>query len=127
MSMIYYAQLTSQYLLKTFPEFKKEINAQTAFLEEELPHCIYADVLNPFLLGYFKKPNSNDTELVERIFGFYEDLAVNGDSETKSLLQVSLLEPLWDHRESYSGAQKFMENETKVIFDSISAYLNIPM
>lgn len=124
--MIEYSQLTSRYLLKMFPEFKKEINAQIAFLEEELPHCIYANVINPFLRGYFKKPNLSDAKLVERIFKFYEDLAVNGDFETKCLLQVSLLEPLWDYRESYSGAQKFMGSETKVIFDSISAYVNIP-
>ena len=124
--MIQYSQLTSRYLLKMFPEFKKEINAQIAFLEEELPHCIYANVINPFLVRYFKTSNLKDTELVERIFNFYEDLAVNGDFETKCLLEVSLLEPLWDCRESYLGAQKFMGNETKVVFDSISTYLNIP-
>ncbi len=121
-----YSQLTSQYLLKVFPEFEKEINNQTSFLEEELPHCLYADVLNPFLRTYFKSPNPNDEILVKRIFNFFEDLASSGDFETKNLLAVSLLEPLWDYRESYYGSMKFMGDETKVIFDSLSNYLSIP-
>lgn len=121
-----YNQLTSQYLLNLFPEFKTEINAQVSFLGEELPHCIYANVLNPFLKRYFKTPNSTDEGLVERIFNFYEDLATNGDFDTKCLLEVSLLEPLWDHKESYIGALRFMKGETKLIFDGLSIYLDSP-
>lgn len=124
--MLSYRQLTSQYLLSKFPEFKKEINDQMISLEEELPHCIYANVLNPFLREYFKFPDLNHEGLVERIFNFYEDLAVNGDFEVKCLLEVSLLEPLWDHKESYFGALRFMKNETKAIFDRLSEYLTVP-
>lgn len=124
--MVLYNQLTSQYLLDLFPELQKEINAQVSFLGEELPHCIYADVLNPFLRRYFKTPDPNDEGLVERIFDFYEVLAKNGDSDTKCLLEVSLLEPLWDNKESYIGALRFMKDETRLIFDGLSAYLNLP-
>ncbi len=124
--MIKYSELTSRYLLDMFPEFEKEINAQMDFIEEELPHCIYANVINTFLIGFFKNSNPNDKKIAERIFDFYEDLAVNGDYEAKCLLEVSLLEPLWDFKESYLGAKKLMGNETKVIFESISDYLNTP-
>jgi len=121
-----YCQLTSGYLVDVFPEFVKETAAQMTFLEEELPHCLYPAVLIPFLKGYFKAPDQKNDGLVERIFDFFEDLAANGDIETKNLLQVSLLEPLWDYKESYSGAVGFMRTGTKAIFDSISVYLNKP-
>lgn len=124
--MLLYNQLTSQYLSDYFPELKKEIDYKMTFFEEELPHCLYADILNPFLKEYFITPKSENKKLVNKIFCFYENLAENGDSEVKNLLQVSLLEPLWDCKESYDGAQSFMGVKTKLIFNNISSYLNTP-
>lgn len=124
--MIDYNELTSKYLLKQFPEFEKEISKQMAFLDEELPHCIYANIIDPFLINYFKAPDRANELLVQRIFDFFDDLAQNGDEESKNLLQVSLLEPLYDTKESYYGALKLMTAETKEIFDSISEYVNKP-
>lgn len=121
-----YEMLTSGYLLRLFPEFEKQINEQMSFLGEELPHCIYPDVLNPFLKNFFTSPGQVQRELAERIFAFYEDMAEKGDNEVRNLLEVSLLEPLWDSRESYCGALKLMGNETEKIFKSLSAYLNVP-
>lgn len=121
-----YNELTSQYLSDYFPELKKEIDNKMSLLEEELPHCLYADILNPFLKEYFLTPSSNNKNLAIKIFDFFENLAENGDSEVKNLLQVSLLEPLWDCKKSYEGALTLMGVKTKVIFDNISSYLSIP-
>lgn len=111
--MLFYNELTSKYMLGLFSEFEKEISKQMVSLEEELPHCIYANVLNPFLRNYFRFPNKAHEPLVRRIFAFFDDLAQNGDEESRNLLQVSLLEPLYDCKESYYGALKLMTNETR--------------
>ena len=37
--------------------------------------------------------------MLHRIFGKYEDLAVTGDKEIQNLLQVTLLEYLWDEKQ----------------------------
>lgn len=121
-----YNQLTSDYLCTLFPEFKKSIEEKMQFYETELPHCLYADILNPFLKDYFMNPCMKKEEIVNRIFDLYEDIAKNGDFESKNLLEVSLLEPLYDTKQSYLGAIMFMKNETKKLFNNLSSYLKIP-
>lgn len=124
--MINYNELTSKYMLGLFPEFERGITEQITFLEEELPHCIYANVINPYLRRYFGFPNKVHEPLVQRIFDFFDDFAQNGDEKSKNLLQVSLLEPLYDSAESYYGALRLMSSETKDIFEQISEYIYKP-
>ena len=124
--MIYYDQLTSHFLLEKFPELNKDIENEMTFLQEELPHCLYPDVLISHLMNFFRFSETKDDSLVKKIFAFFEYLASNGDRETKNLLQVSLLEPLWDYKKSYAGALQYMDNETKKIFIGMSSYLNKP-
>lgn len=125
--MIYYNQLTSHFLLEYFPELNEDIKNEMNFLQEELPHCLYPDVLIPYLMRFFRFSETKYDNLVKKIFGFFEYLASNGDCETKNLLQVSLLEPLWDYKKSYAGALQHMDSETKKIFIGMSSYLNKPM
>lgn len=113
-------------MLGIFPEFERAVTEEITFLEEELPHCIYANVINPYLRRYYKFLNKVHELLVQRIFDFFDDLAQNGDEESENLLQVSLLEPLYDTKESYYGALKLLTGETREIFDLISKYVNKP-
>lgn len=56
----------------------------------------------------------------------YEDMAANGDDEVKSLLEVSLLEYLWDEKKTYEKAMKLMGECTREIWNDIGSYLNEP-
>ncbi|WP_458453011.1 DUF7674 family protein [Methanobrevibacter sp.] len=121
-----YDQLTSDYLCNLFPEFEKIIKDKQEYYDCELPHCLYSEVLTPFLKEFFKTQHSENEILVKRIFEFYENLAMNGDFESKNLLEVSLLEVLYENKMLYEGALKYMQNETRTIFKGLEAYLRIP-
>lgn len=133
-----YSDLNSSLLFSRFPELNDRI---TASLElDGLPHCLFETVLSPVLRGYFDKHDfscvktnrqkksalKNAEPLVLRIFEFYEELAVSEDEEVQNLLQVSLLEPLYNNKRSYMGARLFMSANTCTFFENCAEYLNVP-
>ncbi|MDE6728975.1 MAG: hypothetical protein K2J80_13725 [Oscillospiraceae bacterium] len=133
-----YSDMTSALLLSRFPELTERINAELDL--DGLPHCLFEQVLTPVLREYFddcdfsgvktnrqkKSALKNADPLVLRIFEFYEELAASGDEEVRNLLQVSLLEPLYDNKRSYAGARLFIGGKTWGLFESCAEYLNIP-
>ena len=54
------------------------------------------------------------------------DFAVRGDEESQNLLQVSLLENLWDEKITYDRSLEIMGIGTKEIWDYIHNYILIP-
>ena len=120
-----YCNLSANTLLEWFPELEKEIK-NNMHLSENLPSCLYSDVINPVLFDYFNNNNSANEELIKRIFDFFEYLAVNGDEEVRNMLQVSLLENLWDTKCSYENSLSFMKPKTRLINDKIISYLSKP-
>ncbi|MBR6665644.1 MAG: hypothetical protein IKL22_08030 [Lachnospiraceae bacterium] len=56
----------------------------------------------------------------------YEDFAVYGDEETQNLLQVTLLEYLWDEKVTYERALELMGDGTREIWEYIYKYIRIP-
>lgn len=62
---------------------------------------------------------------MKRIFDMYEELASQGDEETKNLVQVTLLEYFWDEKVTYERAKEFMGESTKVLWEQIY-YLSAP-
>ena len=121
-----YSDLTVQTILSYFPEFQKEIYNELSFWgDDEVPkHCLFGNCFNnnlKNLLDYMK-----NIDLIRRIFKFYEYLATEGDDEVKNLLQVTLLEPLWDDSCIYRKALSFMGANTLAINSQILQYLNEP-
>lgn len=57
----------------------------------------------------------------------YEDLAANGDTEVKNLVQVSLLEYLWDEKTTYEKTKKLMGEHTREIWSNIVGNLSEPL
>ncbi len=123
--MLKYCSLSADLLLEWFPELEKEIKSNISF-SENLPSCLYSDVINPILSDYFNNNSFIQEELVERIFDFFEYLAVNGDEEVRNMLQVSLLENLWDTKSIYENSLSFMKPKTRLINDRIISYLSKP-
>lgn len=122
---IKYNSLDCDFLCSEFPELKNLITAENEWLGENLPHCLFGNVLNPIVVRLLKKDDYKTNSLLERIFGMYEKFAEYGDTETKNLLQVTLLEYLWDEHITYSRALQLMGEHTKEINRSID-YLSVP-
>ncbi|MBD5160313.1 MAG: hypothetical protein HDT23_08765 [Ruminococcus sp.] len=104
----------------------KKIIAENEWSGENLPHCLFGNILNPLVTGLLKQEDYRNNNLLERIFRMYEELAEYGDTETKNLLQVTLLEYLWDEYIIYSRSYELMGQNTRIINGYISDYLNIP-
>lgn len=124
--MIKYHELNSQFFTLRFPEFTEEIYKEEEFLGQFLPHCIFGDVLNEKVVELLKKEDYIQNRLLQRIFMMYEELAVHGDEETQNLLQVTLLEYLWDEKVTYDRAFELMGDGTKEIWEYIHRYICIP-
>ncbi|MBO5105216.1 MAG: hypothetical protein J6B74_09200 [Ruminococcus sp.] len=123
---IKYNSLDCDFLCSEFPELKNLITAENEWLGENLPHCLFGNVLNPIVVRLLKKDDYKTNSLLERIFGMYEKFAEYGDTETKNLLQVTLLEYLWDEHITYSRALQLMGERTKEINKNIADYLYVP-
>lgn len=114
-SGISYSDLTAGLLRSRFPELEARITDALRLELEEFPHGLFESVLGRFLSEYFgtldlpkaktsrqKKAAVKSAEpIVIRVFEFYEELARSADEEVRNLLQVSLLEPLYDNTASY--------------------------
>lgn len=122
---IKYNSLDCDFLCGRFPELKEKIISENDWLGENLPHCLFGNVFNPLVVELLKQDDYKNNYLLEKIFRMYEDFAEYGDTETKNLLQVTLLEYLWDEYITYSRALELMGKKTKLINQSID-YLNIP-
>ena len=124
--MIKYNELNSQFFSQRFPEFMEEIYKEEEFLGQFLPHCIFGDVLNEEIVKLLKQKDYLENQLLQRIFMMYEDFAVHGDEETQNLLQVTLLEYLWDEKVTYERALELMGDGTREIWEDIYRYIRIP-
>ena len=124
--MIKYNELDGKYITDIFPEAEQQINDELDGLNEFLPHIIFGNVLNPIVIQLLKRDDSSNSKQLLQVFDMYEDFASSGDTETQNLLQVTLLEILWDEAITYERAMELMEEKTNEIWDYIYSYLYIP-
>lgn len=124
---IYYSDLNASFLCEAFPELESEIHKIDSELGCHLPHCLLGDLFDPLMVRLLRSPEQEDMLLARRIFEFYERLAEYGDEETRNLLQVTLLEYLWDDYDVYSRAVEMMGEKTRLIDREIGAYLRRPI
>lgn len=124
--MIQYKELNVDFLIQRFPEFEEEIRAEVDWLDEFLAHCVFGNVFNAKVVELLKRADYSENHMLHRIFRMYEDFAVTGDEETQNLLQVTLLEYLWDEKITYDRALELMGAGTKEIWDNIREYIFIP-
>jgi len=87
-------------------------------------HCFYGNILNSYVADILRE--NNNRKQIEKIFKFYEKMASSDDEDIRNLLQVTLLEYLWDEETVFKNAIGYMLTETRAINDTISAYLNLP-
>ena len=121
--MIKYNELDGKYITDIFPEAEQQINDELDGLNEFLPHIIFGNVLNPIVIQLLKRDDYSNSKQLLQVFDMYEDFASSGDTETQNLLQVTLLEILWNEAITYERAMELMGEKTKEIWDYIYSYL----
>lgn len=127
MSEILYKDLKPKLLYEFFPEYKDTILKIALELGDDLPHALFGNFFNPLIKKILKNYTNTNMALANRIFAFYEKLAASNDEEVKNLLQVTLLEYLWDDYDVYLVANKCMGVNTKRINEEIKKYLYPPV
>jgi len=121
-----YATLNDTLILR-FPELASLFEEQfNLWGEEDIPpHCFYGDTLNGYVTELLRK--NNDSQQIKKVFHFYEEMANSDDAEVRNLLQVTLLEYLWDEELIYKNALENMQPKTRTINSGIGAYMKMPV
>ena len=124
--MIEYSTLNEDFIIQRFPELKKQVEEEMEGLDEFLPHAVFVNVFNPFVVKLLKQDDYKTNSTLKRIFEMYENLSSNGDFETQNLVQVTLLEYLWDEKITYERSMELMGEKTRVTWDNIYSYISVP-
>jgi hypothetical protein len=123
--MIRYNDLNEQFITDRFPELAELVSVETEGYDEFLPHVVFGNVFNGLAVSFLKLDSYKQCDTLKRIFDMYEELASQGDEETKDLVQTTLLEYLWDEKITFERAKEFMGESTKVLWEQID-YLSAP-
>ncbi len=124
--MIEYSKLNEEFIIKRFPELKEQVEEEMSGLGF-LPHVIFGNVFNQLTVSLLKQDDYLINKTISRIFDMYEELSSNGDDETQNLVQVTLLEYLWDEKTTYDRALELIGEHTKELWNYIYNYLCIPL
>ena len=113
-------------LISKFPELALLFKEQFDLWGNNIhPHCFTGDVLNNYVTGLLLE--NNNKQQIKKIFDFYEEMACCDDLEVRNLLQVTLLEYLWDNERVFNKALDYMQPKTREINNLISSYLKLPV
>ena len=124
--MIQYSDLNKEFITDRFPELKEQVEEEIEYLNEFLPHVIFGNVFNPLTVTLLKQDDYSNNIILNRIFNMHEELSSNGDFETQNLVQVTLLEYLWDENTTYNRALELLGEHTKKLWNCIENYLSVP-
>lgn len=119
MATIEYKRLNADYIITLFPELKNEVLDETEGFDEFLPHVVFGNIFNPLVTRLLKSPDYKKDSMLQRIFDMYESFATDGDDYTQNLLEVTLLEYLWDEKTIYDRSLELMGKKTKEIMTGI--------
>ncbi len=115
-----------QILCKRFPQLaSKFLQCFDIFGEDCLdPYILSYEVWNPYVLDLLR--SEDDTQALQEVFVFYEELAISDDEEVRNFLQVALLEALWDEKVVLEKAYTYMFSETRKANEAIREYFLYP-
>ena len=123
--MIEYSELDAQFIINRFPELKEQVEKECGS-GEFLPHVVFGNIFDPLTVSLLKQDDHAENKTLRRIFDMYEELSSEGDEETQNLVQVTLLEYLWDEKTTYNRALELIGERTKELWNYIYSYLIVP-
>lgn len=108
-------------MLMAIPEVRPVFEKELEWWSEVLPHIVFGDVLNPYLLELLK--SDKEIDALKRIFDFFEQMANCNDEKVQNVLAVTVLERLGDEKTILNTATKYMGKQTKVISNDVEKAL----
>lgn len=129
--MYSYSEIVDE-LLKEFPEiigrYAEELSwIRDTFQDQETRgETIYFDRCFCDYIGRLLANERQDKGKIKKVFAFLEDMATSEDQEVKNLLQVTVLEYLRSWYLLQRESEKFMQLETRKMFDAVKSYLEEP-
>ena len=124
-NIIEYKELNPDFIINRFPELKDQVLEEIEGFDEFLPHVVFGNIFNPLTVKLLKQYDYKLNNQLRRIFDMYDYFATYGDDDTVNLLEVTLLEYLWDEKITYERSQQMMGEKTKEIMLGIQ-WLNVP-
>jgi hypothetical protein len=111
--------------LNEFPEFKEKAEEERDQWypdpdEEPLQYVFFGTVVNEFLVEALKR--KDNLLLLNRIFKFFEIMALSPDKKVPDLLTTETLEYLGDDKKVLIRARKLMGNKTLELSHSIEKF-----
>lgn len=100
-----------QKMLRAIPEVNPMYEKELDWWEEILPHIIFGDVLNPYIITLLREGNADQT--LEKAFDFLEQMAISSDERVQEVLAVTVLEQLGDDPLILEKARQYMGSETR--------------
>ena len=125
--MIGYTDLNAGFIINRFPDLKEQVEDEMRKSDEFLPHVVFGNVFNKLTVSLLKQDDYSTNTTVRHIFDMYEELSSDGDDEIKNLVQVTLLEYLWDEKITYNRASELVGEHTRELWDDIHSYLRTPV
>jgi len=104
-------------LLSRVQEIRAQYDEEFAGYADEQPgrYLVFGLVLNPFLFRLLGSREDEKTEVLRRVFNFFEEMAESSDIQVVNLLQVEELEPLVTKRDLLAQAWRYMGKRTKAL------------
>jgi hypothetical protein len=107
MDKMYYAKK----YVEIFPEYTQELENHLISYGELLGHVFFGDLINPHLVELLRR--EVDTDRIEKIFSFINDMYLNGEDDMKNIVVVTILEYLGDDPLILKKAFQFLSEELK--------------
>lgn len=129
--MYSYPEIVNE-LLKEFPEISGCYAEELAWIpntfqgQETQGQTVYFDRCFCNYIGRLLVNERQDNIKIKKVFVFLEDMATSEDQGVKNLLQVTVLEYLRSWYLLQRESEKFMQPETRKMFDIVKSYLEEP-
>lgn len=99
----------AELFVNEFTDFKPLLEEHIEYNGELLLHVFFGEC-NEYFIKFLQ---SEEAEILENLFDFFEKMATKGDDYVKELLSVTILERLGDDKKVHNTAYKYMGKETR--------------
>ena len=116
-------------IFKQIPEIEKEYlekKEEYSVDEETGVHIIFGFIIMPYVIRLINKKESNDDILLNKIFTFFEQMAIQGDTKVKEVLDFTIIEDILEAEDEVrEGAYEYMQVVTRMHFEEVRRYFKV--
>lgn len=100
-----------------FPSTRGEFNENIKEYGELLETVVIEDVFMPELLDLLNK--NDDSELLEKVFGYFEQIADKRDPHLINIFSITVLENLASNKTVLNAARRYMGTKTVLLQNKV--------